>query len=88
MKLSDIKENLLTPRMVAERVGVTPETVRTWIESGKVAAIRVGGRWKIRESELNFPEQRVRPKTEDDFRRLRRAAEIATTRKNIEELLR
>lgn len=34
----------LTVRQVADRAGVTPKTVRRWIESGHLAAVRVGPR--------------------------------------------
>lgn len=41
----------LTPRRVAEIVGLTPETVREHIHSGRLAATRspVNGRWLITE---------------------------------------
>jgi 3-methylcrotonyl-CoA carboxylase alpha subunit len=37
----------LTPRQVAERLGVTPRTVQRWITSGRLPAVRVGGRMRV-----------------------------------------
>lgn len=41
---------LLTTGEVAQRLGVTDETVRRWCVSGKIPAVPLpSGRWKIRE---------------------------------------
>jgi acetyl-CoA/propionyl-CoA carboxylase biotin carboxyl carrier protein len=42
----------LTPRQVAEVLGVTPRTVQRWIASGRLAATRVGGRERVSRSSL------------------------------------
>jgi acetyl-CoA/propionyl-CoA carboxylase, biotin carboxylase, biotin carboxyl carrier protein len=42
----------LTPRQVAESLGVTPRTVQRWIASGRLAATRVGGRQRVSRSSL------------------------------------
>jgi excisionase family DNA binding protein len=42
----------LTPRQVAEALGVTPRTVQRWIASGRLAATRVGGRQRVSRSSL------------------------------------
>lgn len=40
-------------RVVAQRFGVTVNTVRKWIRSGKLAAERTpGGHWRVPESAL------------------------------------
>jgi len=43
----------LTPRQVAEMLGVTPRTVQRWIASGRLAARRVGGRKRVSRSSLS-----------------------------------
>ena len=42
----------LTPRQVAEALGVTPRTVQRWIAGGRLAATRVGGRQRVSRSSL------------------------------------
>ncbi|MEP7082640.1 MAG: biotin carboxylase N-terminal domain-containing protein [Chloroflexota bacterium] len=42
----------LTPREVAERLGVTVRTVQRWVASGTLAATRVGGRVRVSRSSL------------------------------------
>lgn len=39
-RTTDPQERLLTPEDVAERCQVTPQTVRTWINSGRLSAVR------------------------------------------------
>jgi len=38
---------LLSPADLAERLGVTPESVRRWARAGKVQSIKVGGLVRI-----------------------------------------
>ena len=49
----------LTPRQVAERLGVTVRTVQRWIRSGQLPAHRVGARRRVSPSSLG--EASVRP---------------------------
>ena len=42
----------LTPRQVAELLGVTPRTVQRWIATGRLSATRVGGRRRVSRSSL------------------------------------
>ena len=42
----------LTPREVAERLGVTVRTVQRWVASGTLAGTRVGGRVRVSRSSL------------------------------------
>ena len=42
----------LTPRQVAEALGVTPRTVQRWIATGRLSATRVGGRQRVSRSSL------------------------------------
>ena len=45
-------DELLTPREVADELGVTPRTVQRWIAQGRLAAVRVGGRERVSRSSL------------------------------------
>jgi acetyl-CoA/propionyl-CoA carboxylase biotin carboxyl carrier protein len=45
----------LTPRQVAERLGVTIRTVQRWISSGRLPAHRVGARMRVSPSSLGDP---------------------------------
>ena len=48
-----VGERLLTARVVAERLGLSPATVLLWIREGKLPAFRLpGGAIRIREDEL------------------------------------
>lgn len=38
---------------VAEHLSVTPDTVRTWVRSGKLPANKAGKRYKFRLSEID-----------------------------------
>ncbi|HEY8178901.1 MAG TPA: biotin carboxylase N-terminal domain-containing protein [Candidatus Limnocylindria bacterium] len=40
-------DDALTPREVAERLGVTVRTVQRWVVDGRLPAIRVGGRLRV-----------------------------------------
>src|SRR3990170_3020623 len=43
----------LTPREVAEELGVTVRTVQRWIADGRLAATRVGSRVRVSRSSLS-----------------------------------
>jgi len=46
-------EKLLSPEEVAERLGVTPNTVRTWLRDGSLKGIKLGRKiWRVNETEL------------------------------------
>ena len=64
-------EELLTVPEVAQRLRVHPETVRTYLRTGKLRGVRFGGKrsgWRIRASDvdmllsgttqLEFPDER------------------------------
>ena len=40
---------MLTPQETAEKLGVTTQTVRNFIKQGKLAYIKIGGRYRIEE---------------------------------------
>jgi excisionase family DNA binding protein len=49
----------LTVEEVAEELRVTPETVRTWIRTGELDAIDVGGKYRIYPADFeDFKERR------------------------------
>ena len=45
-------EELLTPKEVAERLSVSPKSIRAWLRQGKLKGVRVGRLWRIRERDL------------------------------------
>ncbi len=47
-------DELLTPREVADALGVTPRTVQRWITAGRLPATRVGGRLRVSRSSLSL----------------------------------
>lgn len=48
-----MREDLLTPLEVAERLRVNREAVYKWLQSGKMKGVRVGRHWRIRSSDLD-----------------------------------
>ena len=46
-------ERLLTAREVADRLGLTTETVLVWVRRGELPAIRLGRAIRFREDELD-----------------------------------
>ena len=48
----DVTDDDLTPRQVAEQLGVTVRTVQRWINDGRLPAERVGGRMRVSRSSL------------------------------------
>jgi len=54
--MNTIVKEYLSPREVADILGIHPVTVRRWIASGQLKAVRIGrfkGRWFIHRSELD-----------------------------------
>jgi excisionase family DNA binding protein len=45
-------DKLLTPEQVAERLAVSPYSVRKWLRSGRIKGIKIASLWRIRESDL------------------------------------
>jgi len=45
-------DKLLTPDEVAQRLGITPNTVRIYVREGRIKALKVGKLWRVRESDL------------------------------------
>jgi excisionase family DNA binding protein len=48
----DVTDDALTPREVADELGVTVRTVQRWIVDGRLPAARVGGRMRVSRSSL------------------------------------
>ena len=47
-----VHENYLTAREVAETFRVTVTTIYSWIKEGDIAAVHVGGTWRIPRSQF------------------------------------
>ncbi|HLE88840.1 MAG TPA: biotin carboxylase N-terminal domain-containing protein, partial [Candidatus Limnocylindria bacterium] len=45
-------DSTLTPRQVADELGVTVRTVQRWVADGRLPAVRVGGRVRVSRSSL------------------------------------
>src|SRR5437764_8985964 len=43
----------LTVPQVSAQLRINPATVRIWIKSGRLAAVRVGREWRVRQSEVD-----------------------------------
>ena len=43
----------LTVQQVSEELKLHPATVRAWVKSGRLAAVRAGRTWRVRRSEVN-----------------------------------
>lgn len=48
----EAKEQLMTPDEVAERLSISAQTVRGYIRTGRIRAIKVGRLWRVRDSDL------------------------------------
>lgn len=46
-------KTVLTPDDVAKALGLSRRTVVSWLESGKMAGIKVGNRWRVKEEDLD-----------------------------------
>lgn len=45
-------DRLLTPEEAAERLAVSPKSIREWLRTGRLAGVKVGRLWRIREEAL------------------------------------
>jgi excisionase family DNA binding protein len=48
----ETKERLLSPEEVADRLAISPKTVRAYLREGRIKAMKVGKLWRVRESDL------------------------------------
>lgn len=51
--MSEVDNEWLTPKQVAELVGVTARTVQNWIKDGKVRGYQVVGRIRVKRSDVD-----------------------------------
>jgi len=58
-----VTDEALTPRQVAEELGVTVRTVQRWIADGRLPADRVGGRMRVSRSSLSAVVDEASPRT-------------------------
>jgi len=49
-----VTDETLTPREVAEELGVTVRTVQRWVADGRLPGVRVGGRVRVSRSSLGM----------------------------------
>jgi excisionase family DNA binding protein len=50
-----MSDRMLTPEEVAERLAVTPNTVRGWLREGTLRGVKLGKRvWRINENDLHM----------------------------------
>lgn len=47
------RRRLLSTEQVANALAVKPETVRRWVASGELPAVKVHSRWRVRADELD-----------------------------------
>ena len=47
------KSRLLTPEEAAERLAVSPVTIRNWLRRGKLKGVKVSVLWRVREKDLD-----------------------------------
>lgn len=45
-------ERLLSVEQTAERLGLRPNTVRIYLRAGRIGGVKIGTRWRVRESDL------------------------------------
>jgi len=46
------RENLLTPDEAAERLAVSPKTLRDWLRTGMLKGVKVGRLWRVWPADL------------------------------------
>lgn len=47
-------EALLTPEEVATRLRISRRTVVGWLQEGRIPGVKVGNRWRIRETQVDL----------------------------------
>jgi excisionase family DNA binding protein len=50
--MPESQERLLSPNNVAERLNISPLTVRRWLKAGKLKGVRLGRLWRVLERDL------------------------------------
>ena len=52
VKVSGVNETFLTVEDAAQRLAVTPYTLREWLKAGHVRGAKIGRQWRVPESAL------------------------------------
>jgi len=52
-RLALAEDPWLTVPQVSDELKIHPATVRAWVKSGRLAAVRVGKEWRVRRSEVD-----------------------------------
>lgn len=52
LQTQPLPSRMLTPEEAAERLSVSPTTIRKWLRSGKLQGYKLPSVWRIRESDL------------------------------------
>ncbi|OYD07594.1 helix-turn-helix domain-containing protein [Paludifilum halophilum] len=54
--ISEVKptkeDKLITPEEAAERLSVSPVTIRNWLRQGKMSGVKVSSLWRVREEDI------------------------------------
>jgi len=67
-------DELLTVKEVAARLKVNPQTVRRWIRTGRLPAVRYGARaWRVRNGDVRPRFEAPPPPTPEELERRRKA---------------
>lgn len=58
---------MLSTSDIAEKLGVTRQTVFNWIKSGKLFGLKIGGTWRVYQEDFDaFINKNPSPSTDDD----------------------
>ncbi len=66
VKFSGVQETFLTVEDAAQRLAVTPYTLREWLKAGHVRGAKIGRQWRVPESALAELAQGTNATTTDD----------------------
>lgn len=61
MNKTIVSADLLTPKQVGELFNISASTVRSWLNNGKIAGFRVGGRFRVHRSDVEAMLTPVQP---------------------------
>ncbi|MBI2874425.1 MAG: helix-turn-helix domain-containing protein [Firmicutes bacterium] len=75
-------ERLLTPEAAAERLAVSPKTVRDWLRAGILGGVKIGRLWRIREEDLGAFVEGARNDDEEELT----AKDLAAVRRGLEDI--
>ena len=64
--MSKDHDKVLNTTQLARFLAVSPETVARWCASGRLPGFKIGGQWRVRQSDLN---RVIRQKVEGGLRK-------------------